>query len=110
MSFDIENRWFFLGIIFIGLFSLLSCKEKLKSDAKVFKMNMAEGLETTDPAFAKSKTVIWVDHQLYNTLVKTDPQLNIVPSLAKSWEVSEDGKIFTFHLRNDVYFHDNDAF
>ncbi|HLR37140.1 MAG TPA: ABC transporter substrate-binding protein [Chitinophagaceae bacterium] len=110
MSLDIENRWIFLGVILIGLFGLLSCKEESKSNATIFRMNMAEGLETTDPAFAKSKTVIWVDHQLYNTLVKTDPQLHIIPSLAKSWEVSEDGKIFTFHLRTDVYFHDNKSF
>ena len=53
---------------------------------------------------------MWAVHQLYNTLVQTDDHLNIVPSLAKSWDVSADNLTFTFHLRNDVYFHDNDAF
>lgn len=43
-------------------------------------------------------------------MVETDENLHIIPSLAKSWEVSEDGLTCTFHLRNDVYFQDNEAF
>ena len=53
---------------------------------------------------------MWTAHQLYNTLIETDSNLNLVPSLAKRWEVSDDRLVYTFHLRNDVYFHDNDAF
>jgi peptide/nickel transport system substrate-binding protein len=39
-----------------------------------------------------------------------DSQLQVRPSIAKSWEVSEGGKVYTFHLRNDVYFNDNELF
>lgn len=53
---------------------------------------------------------MWVAHQIYNTLVETDNKLNIIPSLAKAWDVSDDRLIYTFHLRNDVFFHANDAF
>ncbi|MDB5223015.1 MAG: transporter substrate-binding protein [Chitinophagaceae bacterium] len=53
---------------------------------------------------------MWIDHQLFNTLVETDDNLNIVPSIAKSWDISDDNLTFTFHLRNDVFFHDNPAF
>ncbi len=49
-------------------------------------------------------------HQLYNTLVQTDARLNIVPSLANSWEISQDKKTYRFHLRTDVFFHDNEVF
>lgn len=63
-----------------------------------------------DPAFAKSQSVIWATHQLYNTLVETDEQLHIVPSLAKSWEVSADRLSIVFHLRTDVFFHDHEVF
>lgn len=51
---------------------------------------------------------MWAVHQLYNTLVEVDSQLHIAPSLAKNWVVSPDGLTYTFHLRDDVYFH-NDA-
>ncbi|MDB5246721.1 MAG: transporter substrate-binding protein [Segetibacter sp.] len=76
----------------------------------MFSYNVQEGIATLDPAFAKSQAPIWAAHQLYNTLVETDSNLNIVPSLAKSWEVSNDRLTYTFHLRNDVLFHDNEAF
>ena len=77
---------------------------------QVFSFNLTEGVSTLDPAFAKSQATIWTAHQLYNTLVETDTGLNIVPSVAKRWEVSSDRLLYTFHLRNDVWFHPNEAF
>lgn len=94
----------------IAFLFFTGCREQSHPDAMVFRFNMAEGLETTDPAFAKSQTIIWIDHLLYNTLVQTDSSLNIVPSLAKSWDVSDSGRVFTFHLRTDVYFQDSPVF
>lgn len=44
---------------------------------------------------------------IFNGLVRYPPgdQVAVEPDLAKSWEVSEDGRTWTFHLRDDVYFH-----
>ncbi|MHA4806954.1 ABC transporter substrate-binding protein [Flavitalea flava] len=67
-------------------------------------------MATLDPAFAKNRAIMWPVHQLYNTLVGTDKDLHIVPSLAKSWELSTDKRTWIFHLRDDVFFHDNPAF
>jgi peptide/nickel transport system substrate-binding protein len=44
--------------------------------------------------------------QLYDTLVKWDVGGNLVPSLATKWEISPDGKKYTFTLRSDVKFSD----
>lgn len=43
---------------------------------------------------------------LYNRLVKLDASKQIIPDIATSWDVSEDGKEITFHLRNDAKWHD----
>lgn len=76
----------------------------------VFRYNESTGIATLDPAFAKNQSIMWAVHQLYNTLVEIDSSLNIVPSLARSWDVSDDRLVYTFHLRNDVYFHDHEVF
>lgn len=43
---------------------------------------------------------------IYATLLKFDENYNIIPYVAKEWSISEDGKVYTFKLRDDVYFHD----
>ena len=80
------------------------------SRENIFHYNEQSGIATLDPAFAKNQSIMWVIHQVYNTLIQTDDSLNLVPSLAKSWDISPDNLVYTFHLRDDVYFQDNDAF
>lgn len=89
---------------------LSSCHNNRSSAKQVFHYNETSNIATLDPAFAKNQSIMWAVHQLYNTLVETDDHLNIVPSLARRWDVSENGLLYTFHIRNDVFFHDNDAF
>jgi len=45
---------------------------------------------------------------VFDTLVRWDKDKNIVPNLAESWEYSEDFLTLTFHLRDDVYWHDGE--
>ncbi len=89
---------------------LASCYRKENREANIFHYNEFNGIATLDPAFAKSQSTMWAAHQLFNTLVEVDDSLHIVPSLAKSWEISGDRTLFTFHLRTDVYFHDDPVF
>lgn len=52
----------------------------------------------------------WLGRLIYDNLVYLDDQGRITPWLAKAWEVSEDGKTYTFHLRDDVTFSDGAKF
>ena len=53
----------------------------------------------------------YIIRQIYHTLVEMNKQSEFTPSLATSWECSEDGKEWTFHLRDDVYWQTgNDLF
>lgn len=99
---------YWLLIISCGL--LISCYNKNRKERNIFHYNETTGIASLDPAFAKNQSIMWVIHQLYNTLVEVDQHLNIVPSLAKSWDVSADRLTWTFHLRNDVFFHDDAVF
>ena len=53
---------------------------------------------------------LYAQNILYEGLVKINPKGEIVPSLAESWEISEDGKEYTFHLRKGVLFSDGEKF
>jgi peptide/nickel transport system substrate-binding protein len=100
----------FFIFILTAVFLFTACRPHSTENKKTFRYNEPTGIASLDPAFAKNQSVIWPVHQLYNTLVQTDANLNIVPSLAKSWDISEDKKTYRFHLRGDVFFHDNEAF
>jgi peptide/nickel transport system substrate-binding protein len=89
---------------------LLSCHRPKHSDKKIFHYNEQTGIASLDPSFAKNQSIMWPIHQLYNTLVEIDDSLHIVASLARRWEVSDDRLEYTFHLRDDVFFHDDACF
>ncbi len=89
---------------------LVSCYDKAGEEKNTFHYNEFSGIPTLDPAFAKSQATMWPAHQLFNTLVEIDDSLHIVPSLATGWDISPDRTLYTFHLRTDVFFHDDPAF
>lgn len=107
-----DNKIFrrFLFLTFISVFTLNACTNHEHPDKKIFFYNEFSGIATLDPAFAKSQSVMWGIHQVYNTLIEVDDSLQLKPSVAKSWTVSEDRKTIDFILRQDVYFHDDAAF
>jgi peptide/nickel transport system substrate-binding protein len=47
---------------------------------------------------------------IFNTLVRYDENMNVVPDLAESWEIQEGGRQITFKLRENVVFHDGTPF
>jgi peptide/nickel transport system substrate-binding protein len=87
-----------------------SCKSHSHPDKKIFRYNESSGLASLDPAFAKNKQVMWATHQLYNTLIEIDSNMQMQPSLATHWNISDDNLTFTFFLRHDVRFTDDACF
>ena len=77
---------------------------------KAFRYNQHSNISSLDPAFARSQANLWAIDHLYNGLVQLDNSAVIRPCIAKSWKISDDGLCYTFHLRNDVFFHDSDVF
>lgn len=64
-----------------------------------------------DPHINQSSELGIVLRQVYDTLVYREPDTGaFVPGLATSWSVSEDGREYTFELRQDVIFHDGTPF
>ena len=84
--------------------------EGQKLEQQVFRYNEFRNITSLDPAFARNPQNIWPIQQLFNGLVQLDDSLNIQPEIARRWEISSEGTIYTFFLREDVYFHDSPVF
>ncbi|MGB2198003.1 MAG: ABC transporter substrate-binding protein [Flavobacteriaceae bacterium] len=92
---------------FFILMSVLGCSNPGNTikDNTVFRYNEHKNISGLDPAFAKDNADIWAIHQLFNGLVQMDERMQIIPCIASSWTISEDGTVYTFKLRDDVFFH-----
>ena len=100
-------RYFF---IFLTLCAISGCTNQKTFPKQVFFYNETTGTSSLDPAFAKNQSIMWPVHQLYNTLVEIDSSLNIVHSLARSREISDNRLVYIFLLRDGILFHDNYVF
>lgn len=97
--------WLMAGLL------IQSCSQAPEVDeSTVFRINRYENVSSLDPAFARSKSNNWMCNLMYTGLVNFDDSLHVVPEIAKRWEISPDGKTYTFFLRNDVFFHPHAAF
>ena len=104
----LRDNWYYLLLVLM----VASCQKGTSNfnDSQVFRYNEHSNITSLDPAFAKDQRNIWAVNQLYNGLVQLDDSLQVKPSIAKNWDISEDGKVYTFSLRDDVYFHKHGLF
>jgi peptide/nickel transport system substrate-binding protein len=100
MSGKIRN----LLILYI-IIQFTGCTKPRNNSHRIFRYNESEGITSLDPLQAHNRANIWAICQLYNGLVEPDSNLQLTPSLAERWEVSEDGLIYRFHIRKHVRFH-----
>lgn len=99
-------------LVFVSVGLLVSCGNQFENhgDKTVFKYNEIAGITSMDPAFARDQANIWVCNQIFNGLVELNDSLKVVPSIAKGWEITNNGTLYIFHLRQDVFFHDDMSF
>lgn len=96
------------ALVFVSISSCSTVPEV--PEETVFRYNEPTGISTLDPAFAREQSSIWACHQLFNGLVQMNSDLEVEPCVAKSWEISDSGRRYTFVLRDDVFFHNHELF
>jgi oligopeptide transport system substrate-binding protein len=78
---------------------------KVETTANTLRYALTAEATTLDPALVEDGTTIDLLQCVFEGLVKWDEQNRIVPGMAEKWEVSPDGKTYTFHIRHGVKFH-----
>lgn len=116
---------FTILFIFILLPILFSCnssesessdrmRRPIKGDAiygGLLRMNISDEIRSIFPHNMVDASAHSLMNQVYEGLVQIDKETQAIsPALAERFEVSADGKLYTFHLREDVFFHDDKIF
>ncbi len=96
--------------LLISFLFFSSCKNHSHPGKKIFRYNETSGIASLDPAFAKNQSIMWAVHQLYNTLVEVDENMQLKPSIAHRWEFAAGNRSIIFHLKSNVFFQDDAAF
>ncbi len=103
-----------LGALSLGVLLLLSCNalNRPANPAARFGVARDEALflvggqpRTLDPALTYGGPDGALGH-IFSGLVMLDQQLQVQPDLAAGWEVSDDGRVYTFYLHPHAVFHD----
>ncbi|MGD0854998.1 MAG: peptide ABC transporter substrate-binding protein [Dehalococcoidia bacterium] len=93
------------AILTISLFS--GC---VQAAGNKYDLNLWDsGPLTLDPAISSEMSSHIYVMQIFSGLVKFDAQLKPVPDIAEGWDISADGKTYTFHLRKEAKFQDGRA-
>ncbi len=59
-----------------------------------------------DPAYIKDDFGISLAYQIFDGLVQYGPYLNVLPAIARDWQIEKEGQVLRFHLRKEASFHD----
>jgi len=102
---NIFRRPLWLIIIFVAIvLSILSCTNKSEKQQGYLYLRLSSNPTTLDPALIVDVTGGIIGAKLFNGLVRLDENLNVVPDIAKTWEISEGGRSYTFYLKDGIKF------
>jgi oligopeptide transport system substrate-binding protein len=93
-----------VGVLAFALASWLPARPAQAEDGAL--RYLGGEIKTLDPAFIGDAADVQLLLQLYAGLTRLDEEGEAYPSLAESWTVSDDGRTYTFRLRDDLRFSD----
>ncbi len=109
MNYKIKRLILSAILLAVCIFTLSGCFE---NDGKnyIFKYDISGNPRTLDPQTVRDSSGLELIANIFDGLLRLDEDGDTVPAVAKSYTVSEDGLIYTFLLRDDVYWSDGDEF
>lgn len=100
------NRPFLISAAALALLLAAGCTHRQSAASNVLRLPMNDSPTTFDPALVQDGMTIDMLQQVFEGLVAWTPDNKVAPALAESWDVSKDGRTYTFHLRKGVKFQD----
>lgn len=102
-KFNFVAKWIFL----ISVFGVTSCSRHQDTNwGNILRVDIGNEISTVDPAKTEVAPDFRVVNDLFAGLIDWDQKNQPIPGMASSWEISPDGKTYTFYLRHDLRFSD----
>ena len=102
----VAGRWIIAALLLaIGVAGPLSACDLTADENEQFIRMGLDGIITLDPAKVQDASSAFYITHLYSGLVRLDEEFEVVPDLAERWQVSPDGRVYTFELRQNATFH-----
>lgn len=100
------GRWIIVALLLmIGVAGPLSACDQSAEESEQFIRMGLDGIITLDPAKVQDASSAFYITHLFSGLVRLDEEFEVVPDLAERWQVSPDGRVYTFELRQNATFH-----
>ena len=95
-------------LLLIGLFFILvaSCSGKKPDNGQVFRMPISNEPPTLDWSLATDSVSFDILTNIMEGLTQYDSNMEPIPAIAKRWEISKNGKMIIYYLRDDVFWTD----
>lgn len=102
---DIVGRVTLLLCVWVCVLAIGGCARSSAGGGNVFRYALQSPPTQLDPALVEDGDTIDLLMQIFEGLVQWNEKNEIVPNLAEKWEISPDGRTYTFHLKHNVKFH-----
>jgi peptide/nickel transport system substrate-binding protein len=98
------------GFLAAGTIALAASGAQAQNKNAKLTIGWAEPIDTLDPVTTGARNTGPLLANIFDALVWLTPDFKVEPLLATKWTISEDGKTYSFTLREDVKFHDGTPF
>lgn len=91
------------AVMILNVLTIFTGCEEDDGSGHTFKYNLSSNPQNLDPQLASDESSIMVIENIMSGLVKKGSDGSIQPDAAKSYTISDDGLVYTFELKDDIY-------
>lgn len=99
-----------VGVLAVALVVMGPAQAPVRAQARTATVALYADAVSLDPYDTNDNLSYSIERTMYDGLIGFTPDMKMKPELATSWEASRDARVFTFHLRRGVKFHDGMPF
>ncbi len=99
-----RSRWLLIIALILTVLLISSCSNKSEKLQGYLYLRLSSNPTTLDPSLITDVTGGTIGAKIFNGLVRLDEKLNVVPDIANTWEISDDGKSYIFYLKEGIKF------